>query len=216
MLPLNLGSDRKRLRVLCLGAHSDDIEIGAGGTLLRWLAEYEWLEVTWVVTSAAEGRAEEARRSAGELLHGAAGIDVVVGGFEDSQLPADLREAKAFLREVRERCMPDVVLTHHGRDAHQDHRALSEMTWQTWRDHLIIEYEIPKYEGDLGNPNLYIPLPETIARRKVQHLLTHFGSQRSKDWFAESTFLSLMHLRGIECRATEGFAEAFHVRKAVL
>lgn len=216
MLPLSLGPHRKRLRVLCLGAHSDDIEIGAGGTLLRWLSEYARLEVTWVVASAAGDRVDEARRSAGELLHGAAGVDVVVGGFEDSELPADLREAKSFLREVRARCTPDVVLTHHGRDAHQDHRTLSELTWQTWRDHLIIEYEIPKYEGDLGNPNLYIALPEAIAHRKVQHLLTNFGSQRSKDWFTESTFLSLMHLRGIECRAAEGFAEAFHVRKAVL
>ena len=216
MLSLCLHPDRRQLRVLCLGAHSDDIEIGAGGTLLRWVSEFERLEVTWVVTSAIDARAEEARRSAAALLSGAAKLDVVLGEFEDAHLPTDLRAAKAFLRNVRERCTPDVVLTHHLQDAHQDHRALAELTWQTWRDQLVLEYEIPKYEGDLGRPNFFVPLTDAMAKEKARHLLAHFGSQRSKAWFCESTFLSLMHLRGIECRAPEGFAEAFHVRKAIL
>jgi LmbE family N-acetylglucosaminyl deacetylase len=216
MLNLHLGLDSQRLRVLCLGAHSDDIEIGCGGTLLRWLSEFAQLELTWVVMSAAGERGNEARRSAQALTQGAAQLDLVLGDFEDAHLPADYARAKAFLRSVKERSNPDVVLTHHRQDAHQDHRLVAELTWQTWRDHLILEYEIPKYEGDLGRPNLYVALSDAIGQRKIEHLLAHFGSQRSKGWFSQATFRSLMHLRGIECRAPEGAAEAFHVGKAVL
>jgi LmbE family N-acetylglucosaminyl deacetylase len=149
-------------------------------------------------------------------MDGAVRLDIVLGDFEDAHLPADYARAKGFLRGVRERVQADVVFTHCGQDAHQDHRLVSELTWQTWRDHLILEYEIPKYEGDLGRPNVYVPLSAAAAQRKVEHLLAHFASQRSKDWFSGDTFRSLMHLRGLECRAPEGAAEAFHVRKAVL
>ncbi len=216
MLALNLRPDRKRLRVLCLGAHSDDIEIGCAGTLLRWLAEYEEVEFTWAVMSAAGARAEEARRSAEALLDGAAALNIMLGDFEDAHLPVDFRRAKAFVRDLKDRGDPDVVLTHRLEDAHQDHRLVAELTWQTWRKHLILEYEIPKYEGDLGRPNLFAPLPSAIAQRKIDHLLEHFGSQRSKDWFSAETFSSLMRLRGVECRAASGWAEGFHVRKATL
>ena len=216
MLPLTLGPDRKRLRVLCLGAHSDDIEIGCAGTLLRWIDEYEHLDVTWAVMSAAGDRGEEARNSAQSLLHGAAATDIVLGDFEDAHMPADFRRAKAFIGELRGRSDVDVVLTHSLDDRHQDHRLIAELTWQSWRNHLVLEYEIPKYEGDLGRPNIFVPLPKSVAERKVQHLLEHFGSQRSKDWFSADTFLSLMRVRGVECRSLSGLAEAYLSRKTVI
>ena len=216
MTPLTLGSDRRRLRVLCLGAHSDDIEIGCGGTLLRWLDEYERVELVWAVFCADPARAEEARRSAESLLDRAASRELALGDFRDAHLPAAFGAAKEFVAALRDRFSPDVVLTHRLEDRHQDHRTVGELTWQTWRDSLILEYEIPKYEGDLGQPNLYVALTTGQRDRKVAHLLEHFGSQRSKSWFSAETFDALMRLRGIECRATDGFAEAFHVRKAVL
>jgi len=216
MLPLRLGIGGKSLRVLCIGAHSDDIEIGCAGTLLRWLHDFPSVEVTWVVLSAAGARAFEARRSAEALLRRAKSLEIVLGDFEDANLPGDFARAKAFLAAVRARTQADVVLTHRLEDRHQDHRLLAEMTWQTWRDHLILEYEIPKYEGDLGQPNVFVSLSATFAERKVRHLLRHFGSQRSKDWFRAETFEGLMRIRGIECRAHSGFAEAFHARKMYL
>lgn len=219
MLPLAFGPRRDPtapLRLLCLGAHSDDIEIGCAGSLLRWLDEYPGLEVTWVVLSAPGERADEARRSAAALLAGAAHREIILGDFRDAHFPAEFERLKAWFRALGQRLQPDVVLTHRLEDRHQDHRQVAELTWQTWRSQLLLEYEIPKYEGDLGQPNLYLPLPAPIAERKVQHLMTHFGSQRSKDWFRPETFRALMTLRGIECRAESGLAEALHLRKALL
>jgi LmbE family N-acetylglucosaminyl deacetylase len=216
MLSLNPAAGRDRLHLLCLGAHSDDIEIGCGGAVLRWLAEVPEVHVTWVVLSAPGERADEARCSAHALLEGAASVEVVVGDFSDAHFPSETARLKAFLSNIAGRTTPDVVLTHRLEDRHQDHRTVGELTWQTWRDHLVLEYEIPKYEGDLGQPNVYVPLPADIAQRKVQHLMAHFGTQRSKGWFAEATFQGLMALRGIECRAPSGQAEALHARKVVL
>lgn len=216
MLSLNPAAGRDRLHLLCLGAHSDDIEIGCGGAVLRWLAEVRELHVTWVVLSAPGERAMEARRSAKALLAGAASVEVVIGDFSDAHFPSETARLKAFLSDIAQRTTADLVLTHRLEDRHQDHRTVGELTWQTWRDHLVLEYEIPKYEGDLGQPNVYVPLPAETAQRKVQHLMTHFGTQRSKGWFAEATFQGLMALRGIECRAPSGQAEAFHARKVVL
>lgn len=216
MLRLDPAAGRRRLHLLCLGAHSDDLEIGCGGVLLRWLAEVPELHLTWVVLSAPGERAQEARRSARALMKGAAGLEIVIGDFADAQFPAELPRLKAFLAELGRRVSPDLVLTHRLEDRHQDHRTVAELTWQTWRDHLILEYEIPKYEGDLGQPNVYVPLTAEQARRKVRHLMRHFGSQRSKGWFSEATFRGLMALRGIECRAPDGQAEALHARKVVL
>jgi len=216
MLPLCLGPDRKHLRVLCLGAHSDDIEIGCGGTLLRWLREFERVHVTWCVLSAGGERGVEARRSARSLLRRAASSDIVLGDFEDACLPADFRRAKAFFGDLRGRGEFDVVLTHSLEARPQDHRLVAELTWQTWRDHLILEYEIPKFEGDLGQPNLFVSLSAAVARRKVDHLLRHFGSQRSRGWFSTDTFVGLMRLRGVEARAPSGWAEGFHLRKATI
>lgn len=216
MLRLGLGS-RKQLRVLCVGAHSDDIEIGCGGTLLEWMDAQRALDVTWVVLSAAGARAVEARRSATKLLARARRANIVIHDLDDGHLPARYSDVKNALESLRAVLPdPDVILTHRLEDRHQDHRTVAEVAWQTWRDHLIFEFEIPKYEGDLGQPNLYVPISARNSQRKVDHLLRYFGTQRSKSWFGAETFEGLMHLRAIECRARSGFAEAFHLRKATI
>ena len=216
MLALQLTPARGRLSVLCLGAHGDDIEIGCGGALLRWLKEYTRAQVTWVVASATATRAQEIRNSAQALARGAGRLDLVLGDFRDAHLPAEFLRVKSFIGALQNRVRPDVILTHRLEDRHQDHRLLAELTWQTWRDHLILEYEVPKYEGDLGQPNVYVPLTEAQARRKAAHVVRHFASQRSKGWFDEENFLALMRVRGLECRSRSGFAEGFTVRKAVV
>jgi LmbE family N-acetylglucosaminyl deacetylase len=204
------------LRVLCIGAHSDDIEIGCGGTLMQWLAAGRPLAVTWVVLSGKAARGAEARRSAKQLLTRAAAAEVVLGEFTDGRMPAEYNAVKDFFEALKARIDPDVIFTHRLEDRHQDHRLVGELTWNTWRNHLILEYEIVKYEGDLGNPNVFVPLPASTMRRKIRHLLKHFGSQRSKDWFSEQTFAGIGRLRGVEARAPSGFAEAFHARKIML
>jgi LmbE family N-acetylglucosaminyl deacetylase len=201
------------LRLVCIGAHSDDIEIGCGGTLLTWLAAARPLHVTWVVLSAEGERAAEARRSANALLRRAASSEVILGGFRDGFMPAQYEELKAFFEDVKARGSADIVLTHRLEDRHQDHRLAGELAWNTWRDHLILEYEIMKYEGDLGQPNVFVPLPAAVLKRKLAHLARHFGSQRSKGWFSDDTFEGLARLRGLECRSESGWAEAFHARK---
>jgi len=213
MIGLQPQPDGKALRLLCIGAHSDDIEIGCGGTLLQWLRDFSRVEVTWVVLSATGRRANEAQASARALLRGASSRRVILGDFADGRFPAQFWELKSFFGQLQSEVQPHVVFTHFIEDRHQDHRLLAEITWQTWRDHLIVEYEIPKYEGDLGLPNAYVSLDRAVAARKVRHLMRYFGTQRSKGWFRETTFQSMMQLRGIECRAESGFSEAFHVRK---
>ena len=204
------------LRLLCIGAHSDDLEIGCAGILLDWLGGRPALEVTWVVLSAKAERGDEARRSARSLLRRAKRRRIVIGEFRDGFLPAQYAEAKEFFENLRRDEDPDVILTHHLRDRHQDHKLAAELTWNTWRDHLILEYEIPKFEGDLGQPNAYVPVSASNARRKVMHLERHFGSQRGRTWFRAENFLGLMRVRGVECRSYSGFAEAFHARKLLL
>lgn len=216
MRPLVLAREGEPLSVLCLGAHADDIEIGCGGTLLEWIAAGVRLDVHWCVLSAAGNRGDEARASAEDFLKGAAAARIELAGFTDSLFPQESREIKAWLGELRDRVRPDVILTHRGDDAHQDHREIGRLTWTTFRKHLILEYEIPKWDGDLGQPNLYVPLSEWALRRKTDLLHTHFGSQRSKDWFDAETFRGLARLRGMECRAPARHAEAFVVRKTTL
>jgi len=216
MLKLDLGINGRTLRLLCLGAHSDDLEIGCGGTLLEWLRAYPSVEVTWVVMSASGPRADEARRSANALLKGARRAQIVLHELADGHFPAHFAEAKKAFEALKAAEKPDVIFSHRLEDRHQDHRLVAELTWQTWRSHLILEYEVPKYEGDLGQPNLFVPVSARTGKRKVEHLMRHFGSQRSRSWFAPPTFFSLMQLRGVECRAPSGFAEAHHVRKALL
>jgi LmbE family N-acetylglucosaminyl deacetylase len=216
MLRLGLGTEGAALRVLCLGAHSDDIEIGCGGTLLRLLAERPGSEVDWVVFSAGGEREREARASAADFLGSAGRASVQVLGFRESYFPSQWAAIKDAIEQVRRAESPDLVLTHHRRDEHQDHRVLAELSWNTFRDHVIAEYEIPKYEGDLGAPNVFVPLPAELARRKVELLLRHFPSQAGKAWFRRGTFEGLMGVRAVECAAPDGFAEAFHCRKLVL
>ena len=204
------------LSVLCLGAHSDDIEIGAGGTILNWIAAGVRLQVDWCVLSAVGARAEEAEASAAAFLAGAVSSKVRVARFQDGFFPYQGHEIKAWLNELKADVEPDVVLTHRRCDAHQDHREVCQLTWNLFRDHLILEYEIPKWDGDLDAPNLYVPLTAQALDHKVDLLLTHFGTQRSKDWFDAETFAGLARLRGMECRAPERYAEAFVLRKAML
>jgi len=216
MLTARLGEATEPLSILCLGAHSDDIEIGCGGTILRLLAERPGSRVWWVVLSSNAEREREARASAESFLCDAAERQVIVKTFAESYFPADRVEIKMFFEELKSWTRPDVVLTHHRHDEHQDHRTIAELTWNTFRDHLIAEYEIPKYEGDLGHPNLFMPLSRATVDRKIGLLMEHFASQQSKRWFRPETFQGMLAIRGVECNAPEGMAEAFHVRKMVL
>ncbi len=203
-------------RILCLGAHADDIEIGAGGTLLRLLSENPGVHVEWVVFSASPERAREARVSAELFLREAGSSRVSLQNFRDSYFPYEGAAIKAFFESIRAEATPDLIFTHRGDDAHQDHRLLSELTWCAFRNHLIWEYEIPKYEGDLGKPNIFVPLPPEITARKLNYLLEAFTSQHSKPWFTRDTFSAILRLRGVECHAADRHAEAFHCRKAVI
>jgi LmbE family N-acetylglucosaminyl deacetylase len=217
VLPISLGTDAGvPLTVLCLGAHSDDIEIGCGGTILRLVDERSDTRVHWVVFSADDDREVEARNSAGDFLAGAGSATVIVHRFRESYFPFVGDAIKDAFEELKREVAPDVVFTHRRDDEHQDHRTIAGLTWNTFRDHLVAEYEIPKYEGDLGQPNLFVPLPAAIADRKVELLDKHFGSQRSKRWFRAETFRGLMALRAVECNAEAGSAEAFHARKIVI
>lgn len=202
--------------VLCLGAHCDDIEIGCGGSILRLVRDYPLLHVNWVVFSSDSQRAAEARRSADAFLQHAAGRDVLIKEFRNGYFPAAGADIKDFFEEIKTSIRPDVIFTHYRNDLHQDHRLISELTWNTFRNHVILEYEIPKYDGDMGAPNVYLPLPEALWRRKIATLMECFPSQREKSWFTPETFAALMRLRGVESNADGGYAEAFYGRKLVL
>jgi LmbE family N-acetylglucosaminyl deacetylase len=213
MLPFDLRRGRAPLRVLCLGAHSDDIEIGCGALVLSLIARGP-VEFDWVVFSAPGTREKEARHGARLFLKGAAAARVHIHQFKDGFFPYDPSVKDVF--EGLKRTRPDLVLTHYRDDRHQDHRVLSDLAWNTFRDHVVLEYEIPKFDGDLGAPNVFVPVDERLVRRKAKHLQAAFGTQRDKHWFSDETFLGLMRLRGMECRAPGGFAEAFYGRKIVI
>lgn len=214
MLALDLARPGKTLRVLALGAHSDDIEIGAGGAVLSWIASGAEVSVDWCALSAPGERADEARASAMEFLAGAKQAEIHLGQFRDGYFPAERTAVKDWVEGLKRLEKPDVVLCHQRNDAHQDHRMVCELAWNTFRDHLILEYEIPKWDGDLGQPNIYVPLSEEVLARKIELLHKHFGTQRSKAWFDDETFRGLARLRGVECR--ERYAEAFFARKLLL
>jgi LmbE family N-acetylglucosaminyl deacetylase len=216
MRALNLARPNQELSVLCLGAHADDVEIGAGGTILSWIASGVRLDVHWCVLSASGARRAEAEASAATFLTGAVRSRIELAQFKDGLFPYQGQDIKSWLERVRAHADPDVILTHRRCDAHQDHREVSQLTWNLFRDHLILEYEIPKWDGDLGRPNVYMPLTTAVMERKVELLLAHFGTQRSKDWFDPETFRGLARLRGMECGAPERWAEAFVLRKATL
>src|SRR5215831_4838899 len=214
MQTLSFAQRGAALKILCLGAHSDDIEIGCGGTLLRLLEENRGAEVAWVVLGASGQRKDEALESAGRFLEKAARKEIVVKSFRDGFFPYMGAEIKEFFEDLKGKVTPDLVLTHRREDLHQDHRLVAELSWNTFRNHLILEYEIAKYEGDLGAPNFFVHLTEPFARKKVQILLDALRSQRGKHWFTEDTFMSLLRLHGLESNAPGRYAEGFHCRKA--
>lgn len=217
MINLKLGrTTNESLQILCLGCHSDDIEIGCGGTILRLAEEYPGCVFYWVVFSAIGVRAEEARRAA-ELFVGSERLkEALLKTFPDGFMPYVGADVKIFFEELKQSVSPDLIFTHNRKDVHQDHRLISELTWNTFRDHLILEYEIPKYDGDMGQPCMFVPLREDICQKKVSYLMDVFQSQHCKRWFQHETFRSLMRLRGMECNASSGYAEAFYCRKLLL
>jgi LmbE family N-acetylglucosaminyl deacetylase len=216
MLAATVGRAGEPITLLCLGAHSDDLEIGAAGTVLRLLGERPGSTVHWVVFASSATREVEARASAAELLAEARRSTIELHSYRESFFPHVAGSIKERFEQLKAAVEPDLILTHRTQDMHQDHRTVAELTWNTFRDHLVWEYEVPKYDGDLGRPNLFVPLPAAIARHKVDLILRHFRSQAERRWFRGETFESLMRLRGIECNAPDHFAEAFDVRKLVV
>lgn len=216
MLELNLKkSADSPLSILCLGAHSDDIEIGCGGTILRLVEEHPRLSVYWVVFGASGSRSTEAEESAKKFLSTVEDRHILLKSFRDGFFPYIGAEIKDYFEELKAMLDPDIIFTHYRKDLHQDHRLICELTWNTFRDHLILEYEIPKYDGDLGSPNFYVRLNESISVQKVDLLCKSFATQRDKYWFTEDTFLSLMRIRGVEARSPSEYAEAFYANKVV-
>jgi LmbE family N-acetylglucosaminyl deacetylase len=216
MLTASFDLSASPLRVVAIGSHADDIELGCGGTMLALADGAAELEVTWVVLGADGARADEARASAEAFLERAAASTVVVEHFRDGFFPYLGGSVKERFEALKDEVSPDLIFTHSGLDLHQDHRLVAELTWNTFRDHLIFEYEIPKYDADLAQPNVYVPLAEAIVERKVSLLLDHFASQRSRHWFTDDLFRSVMRLRGMEANSPTRFAEAFRCRKLTL
>jgi LmbE family N-acetylglucosaminyl deacetylase len=217
MIKLNLekkaGSPHQ---ILCVGAHSDDIEIGCSGTLLKLIDLYPDLHIHWVVVGARGDREREASNSAFSFLERVSQKKIIIHGFRDGFFPYHGAEIKECFEELKFDISPDLILTHYREDRHQDHRLISDLTWNTFRDHLIWEYEIPKYDGDLGSPNLFVHLSEEVCHKKVAHLFAHFESQTNKGWFTEDTFFSMLRIRGLESNSPSKYAEGFYCRKMVV
>jgi LmbE family N-acetylglucosaminyl deacetylase len=211
----NIAPDRPA-QVLCLGAHCDDIEIGCGGTVLALTEQLRNVAVDWVVFSSTPEREREARASADAFLAAAKDKTVEVQSYRDGFFPYVGGQIKEEFERLKRTCAPDLILTHYGHDLHQDHRLISELTWNTFRSHLILEYEIPKYDGDLGAPNLFVPLEESTCQRKIDCILEHFPSQGDRSWFSREVFSAILRLRGLEAGSPTTLAEGFYCRKAVL
>jgi LmbE family N-acetylglucosaminyl deacetylase len=216
MRAMQLAKPGDRLSLLCLGAHSDDIEIGAGAMLLGLMERGVKLDVHWCVLSGGGVRDDEARKSAADFLAKAACAKIEIMSFRDGFFPEQGEAIKQWFEKLKDRINPDLILTHRRDDAHQDHQLVCRLTWNTFRDHQILEYEIPKWDGDIGQPNVYVPVSAAALARKIELLMAHFGSQRSKQWFDDETFRGLARIRGMECRAPERYAEAFFARKVAL
>jgi LmbE family N-acetylglucosaminyl deacetylase len=215
MMRLKFGvGDQRALKVLCMGAHSDDIEIGCGGTILQLAKLYPDCEFHWVVFNAVGIREAEAKRAA-QLFAGSNLRSISLQTFQDGFMPYMGREVKEVFEKELKQLSPDLIFTHNGNDAHQDHRIISQLTWNTFRDHLILEYEIPKYDGDLGRPNVFVGLEKELCNAKIGWLMDAFQSQLTKRWFQPETFFALMRLRGMECASSSGYAEAFYSKKLV-
>ncbi|MEM7136487.1 MAG: PIG-L deacetylase family protein [Myxococcota bacterium] len=208
--------DDEPLRVLCLGAHADDIEIGCGGTILHLLRSRRNTVVNWVVFTSSATRETEARAAAEGFLSDAGAANVMVFDFEDGFLPHHGEAVKRRFEELKAQADPDLILTHYEHDRHQDHRLVNELTWNTFRNHAIFEYEIPKFDGDLGNPSVFVPIDNETLEKKIELLVTHYQTQRDKHWFDAETFRAICRIRGMECRSPSGYAEAFYVRKLVV
>lgn len=203
------------LEILCLGAHSDDIEIGCGGTILKLLQDYANTTVTWIVFASHGERAAEAQKSALEFLT-VKKRKIIIKDFRDGFFPYHGEKIKQYFEQLKRKLSPDLIFTHYRHDLHQDHRLICEVTWNTFREHLILEYEIPKYDGDLGTPNVFVLLDEKTCEKKIDLILRHFQTQRDKRWFSDETFRALMRIRGIESQAAGKYAEAFYGRKIIL
>lgn len=215
-LKLDDGGTSGRRTVLAVGAHSDDIEIGCGGTLLELAKAYPDLSVYWIVFSARPERRAEALASADDFLVDVSHKQIEVYPFRDGYFPHEGAEIKDVFEALKQQVSPDLIFTHCRHDLHQDHRVLCELAWNTFRNHMVLEYEIPKYDGDLGAPNAYVSIDTPACERKVDLLMRHFGSQRDKHWFTPETFRAIMRIRGVESRSPSGYAEAFYARKFVL
>jgi len=215
MLSVNFADRPGGLKILCLGAHCDDIEIGCGGTVLRFVEEYGVQHLKWIVFTSSEERATEAYKSAEFFTKECKEKEIIVKKFKDGFLPYEASQLKNLFEEIKP-FNPDIIFTHYRHDLHQDHRTVCELTWNTFRNHLIFEYEIPKYDGDLGNPNCFVTLSEEVTREKVNVITNCFLSQVGKQWFDKETFCSLMRLRGVESASPTKYAEGFYVRKSVI
>ena len=215
MRRLSFFGRNKKSKILCLGAHADDIEIGCGGTILRLVKKMPEAEFHWVVFSGDGKRIEEAYQGANRFLDKAGSKVINVQNFRESYFPFAGAKIKDYFETLKKDYSPDIILTHYINDAHQDHRLISNLTWNTFRDHLILEYEVPKYDGDLGTPNLYVCLTETIVQRKIKFICDVFQTQKRKQWFTEETFRSILRIRGVESNSPNNYAEAFYCRKIV-
>lgn len=205
------------LNILCLGAHCDDIEIGCGGAILRFIEERpQMVNVHWVVFSSTPEREVEARMCAQAFLAGAAAVKVEVHSYRDGFFPQRWAEIKEEFERLKREFDPAIVFTHTRDDFHQDHRVVCDLTWNTFRNHIVLEYEIPKYDGDLGRPCVFVQLSGPVAKKKASLIMGHYRSQASKHWFTEDTILSLLRLRGVESAATTKYAEGFFGRKIVI
>jgi LmbE family N-acetylglucosaminyl deacetylase len=202
-------------RLLCLGAHGDDIEIGCGGTILRFLKELKYVEVYWVVFGANGQRRVEAKKSSKLFLENAKKKEIIIKAFRDGFFPYTGAKIKEYFEFLKKSVSPDLIFTHYRNDLHQDHRLISELTWNTFRNHLILEYEILKYDGDLGSPNLFVHLDKRICQRKIEYIRNCFKSQWNRNWFTDDAFLSMLRVRGVESNAPEKYSEAFYCRKIV-
>lgn len=217
MLGLNFPENKKRpYRILCLGAHSDDIEIGSGGAILELLRTRRDLEFHWVVFSSGRDRDREANRSADLFLKGSKKKKVSVLDFRNGFFPSETVQIKEYFEELKNSFVPDIIFTHTRDDLHQDHRVINQLTWNTWRNHFILEYEILKFDGDLGNPNVFVTFDQKICDRKISHLMSCFKTQRDKQWFTKDTFQGLMRVRGVHSCSPGKFAEAFYSRKLII
>ncbi len=217
MIQFELGIPKHHsLQVLCLGAHCDDIEIGCGGTILKMIENDGNIVFHWLVFSSSEARKKEAEDSASQFLAKARESHIIIKGFRDGFFPYIGGQIKEYFEELKREVNPDLVLTHYRSDLHQDHRLISDLTWNTFRNHLILEYEIPKYDGDLGCPNVFVPIEETIGDQKINTIMNSFKSQAENQWFTQETFRTVLRLRGIESNAPSGYAEGFYGRKLIL